>query len=219
LLRNAELGPSRAGSYIIEVRLSATAELAGDVTGRAVAYQLYEAVSAAQAATVAQRPESFADAVTAGVSANLCSALGELSGPGQEQPFDVTFRWGRALPVEEGARRLTFPAGAGGVLRQAADRLRQLHAAGPASVTGVIETMHNGEGPEARWRICVRGELETQAGNSRRKVWVRLADDAAYQRAGRLHHARRPIHVAGELSSEIGRIELVPSVPITVLDQ
>lgn len=220
LLRTAELGPSRAGSYIIEIRVPAAAELPGELNGRAVVYQMFEAVNAAQAATTLWRPEAFEDAVTAGVSANLCNALSELSGPEGEQPFDIAFRWGRAIPVEEGTRRLTFPAGAGGLLRSAADRLRQLQASGAASITGVIETMHNGEGPEARWRICVRGELRTQSGDSRRrKLWVRLPDEASYERAGSLHHTRGTVRIVGELTSDTGRIELIPTGTIDVIDE
>ncbi|MDQ7903521.1 hypothetical protein RB614_03210 [Phytohabitans sp. ZYX-F-186] len=219
LLKIAEFGPSRAGSYVVEVRLSATIALPGDLSGRAVLGQMHEAVAAAQTAVSANRPAAFGDAVIAGVSANLCRALSDLSGIGQEQPFEIGFRWGRAVPVEVGARVLRFPAGSGALLQAAAEYLRHLDASGQATVSGVIETLHNGAGSDERWRISVRGELQTTSGPARRrKVWVRLPNETTYERASAAHHERRLVRIAGELSSTSGRIELVPAEGFDVID-
>jgi hypothetical protein len=219
LLRIAALGPSRPGSYVVEIRLSATAVLLGEVSGRDVLGQMYEAVSAAQTAVATNDPAAFGDTVVAGVSANLCRALSDLSGIGQEQPFEIGFRWGRAVPAEEGGRDLRFPAGSGALLQAAAEQLRHLDASGQATVSGVIETLHNGAGPDERWRISVRGELLTTSGPARRrKVWVRLPDETTYERAIAAHHARQSVRIAGELSSTTGRIELVPDAGFDVID-
>src|SRR5262249_43496728 len=104
VLRAAELGPSRAGSYVVEVRLATdvTAGAPGGegVGGRAVLVQMLEAVSAAQAAVLADEPAAFDETVTAGVSADLCKALSDLSGSDRNEPFEITFRWARSQPLD-----------------------------------------------------------------------------------------------------------------------
>ncbi len=215
ILRAAELGPSRAGSYIFEVRL-ATDAIAGvpggeAVGGRAVVVQMLEAVSAVQTAVAAQDPSAFDETVTAGVSADFCRALSELSGSGHDEPFQITFRWARARPLDATSQSVAFPETAGSLLLAAAERLRGLNASGPATVTGIVEGLHDDAASEDRWRMKVRGELRTaHLQRSRRAVWVRLGSQADYERAIAAHRERLVITVAGELSSTTGRVELVP---------
>jgi hypothetical protein len=215
VLRAAELGPSRAGSYVVEVRLAADVTVrapgGAEVGGRAVLVQMLEAVSAAQTAVLADNPAAFDEAVTAGVSADLCEALSNLAGSGRNDPFEIAFRWARLQPLDLPSHVLAFPATSGSLLQAAAGRLRGLNASGRATVTGVVEGLHDGAGNN-RWRIKVRGELSTEhIERSRRAVWVRLTDQAAYDRAITAHRERRVITVVGELSSTTGRVELVPT--------
>jgi hypothetical protein len=215
LLRAAELGPSRAGSYIVEVRVAADASAqapGGEVVGgRAVLVQMLEAVSTAQAAVLVDEPAAFDETVTAGVSADLCQALSDLSGSDRNEPFEIIFRWARSQPLDAPSQFVAFPAGSGLLLRAAAGRLRSLNASGSATVSGVVEGLHDDAAGNDRWRIKVRGELRTEhAERARRAVWVRLADQAAYDRAITVHRERKVITVTGELSSTTGRVELVP---------
>jgi hypothetical protein len=187
VLRAAELGPSRAGSYVIEVRLGTDVTARGPggetVGGRAVLVQMLEAVSAAQAAVLADRPAAFDETVTAGVSADFCGGLSNLCGSERNEPFEITFRWARSQPLETPLHVVTFPEGSGSLLQAAAGRLHGLDASGPATVTGVVESLHNGSAGDDRWRIKVRGELRTEhVESSRRVVWVRLGNQAAYDR-------------------------------------
>jgi hypothetical protein len=217
VLRAAELGPSRAGSYVVEVRLAAdmTARaLTGEaIGGRAVLLQMLEAVSAAQTAVLTDAPAAFDEAVTAGVSADLCKALSDLSGSGRNEPFEITFRWARSQPLDVPSHVLAFPETSGPLLQAAARRLRGLDASGPATVTGVVEGLHDDAAGNDRWRIKVRGELRTgHIERSRRAaIWVRLTDQAAYDQAIKAHRERRVITVSGELSSATGRVEVVPA--------
>lgn len=214
ILRTAELGPSRAGSYVVEVRLAADVSApvpnGQDLTGRAVLTQMLEAVAAARTAVLAGTKEAFDETVTAGVSADLCKALSDLSGADGTE-FEITFRWARAQPLEARAHVFAFPELAGSLLQEAARRLRVLNASGPATVTGVVEGLYDDAAGDDRWRIKVRGELRTeQVERPRRAVWVRLADQVAYDRAITAHRERSVITVFGELSSTTGRVELVP---------
>lgn len=220
LLRTAEMGPTRAGSYMLEVRLSARAALAGGITGRTVTGQIYEAIVAAGEAVSTGRLSAFEDdIVTAGISANLCTALSDLGGTDHAAPFEVGFRWGRAVPTDSGTSSQRFPAGAGLLLREAADQLRTLDASGTATISGRIETLHHGATRDEQWRISVRGEFRTGSRPvRRRKIWVRLPDQAAYDRAIEAHHRQLAVRVSGELSSSTGRVELVPDRGFDVID-
>lgn len=215
ILRAAELGPSRAGSYIVEMRLptDAAARITGgeDLAGRAVIVQMLDAVTAAQAAAQTNEPAAFDDTVTAGVSANLCQALSDLSGPQRDEPFEITFRWARSYPLEVPSQVVAFPENSGSLLHDAAQRLRSLRAFGPATVTGVIEGLHDDAAGGDRWRVKVRGSLRTEhMYRARRTIWLRLADQATYHRAITAHRRRSAITATGELSSATGRVELVP---------
>lgn len=214
ILRTAELGPSRAGSYVVEVRLAANVSApvsnGQEVTGRAVLTQMLEAVAAARTAVLIGTPEAFDETVTAGVSADMCKALSDLSGADRTK-FEITFHWARAQPLEVRAHAFAFPEVAGPLLQEASGRLRVLNASGPATVTGVVEGLYDDAAGDDRWRIKVRGELRTeQVERARRAVWVRLVDQAAYDRAITAHRERSVITVSGELSSTTGRVELVP---------
>ncbi|MGD6741604.1 hypothetical protein ACOKM3_07120 [Streptomyces sp. BH106] len=215
LLRTAELGPSRAGSYIVEIRVAADAMAQApsgeQVTGRAVLVQMLEAVSAAQAAVAADAPAAFDETVTAGVSADLCKALSELSGHDRNEPFEIGFRWARSQPLDVPSHVVAFPETSGSLLRAASLRLRGLNATGAATVSGVVEGLHDDSSGIDRWRIKVRGELRTEHAELVGKVvWVRLPDQASYDRAITAHRERQVITVVGELSSTTGRVELVP---------
>lgn len=216
VLRAAEVGPTRAGSYIVELRLAvgplARTAVGEELSGRAVLSQLLESVAAAQAAVLTGTPAAFDDVVTGGVSANLCKALGDLCGTERQDAFEIMFHWARAVPFDGAPTQvLAFPAGSGQVLHAAGSRLRNLVASGPATVTGIVESLHDDPVGADRWRIKVRGELRTdRIPRSRRAVWVRLADQASYERAIAAHREHREITASGELSSATGRVELVP---------
>lgn len=215
ILRAAELGPARVGSYVVEIRLAADVTAAGpsglDVAGRAVLVQMLEAVTAARGAVQADSPSAFDDTVTAGVSADLCRALSDLSGSGRDEPFEISFRWARAHPLEVPSHTLEFPAESAALLQAADERLRSLNASGAATVTGVVEGLYDDAAGGDRWRIKVRGELRTErVERPRRAVWVRLRDQKTYDRAITAHRERRVVVVSGELSSTTGRVELVP---------
>jgi hypothetical protein len=219
LLHTAEIGPTRAGSYVLEARLSAQAAMPGGITGRTITRQIHEAIGAAGEAVSTGQLSAFEDEiVTAGLSANLCMALSDLGGIDHEAPFEIGFRWGRAVPTEFGTSSHRFPVGAGVLLREAAGRLRTLDASGAAAITGRIETLHHGTARDEQWRISVRGEFRTSTGPvRRRKIWVRRPDQAAYDRAIAAHHRQLAVRVSGELSSSTGRVELVPDRSFDVI--
>lgn len=203
LLGETRLGPGLPGSYVLSVRVPADQEL-----GRRTGQQLYDAVVAIGEAVEAGDDDAFDDTVTAGVSAELCLALDGLAG-GQEQPFEVGFRWARGLPSDLPPTVVAFPEHAGARIRAGAERLRRSDDVGDVTVTGFVEGLHDGQGGSDRWRVQVRGEVVTAHGSRRRRaVWVRLADRATYDQAFAAQRSGVRVRFRGRLSNTDRRAEL-----------
>lgn len=205
LVDRVELGTTRAGSYVFPVRvpLGEDPDLA-----RRVSLQLLDATTAARDATTAARSGDLAvfdDAVTAGVSADLCEGMSRLAAHGG---FELGFRWARGLPADQPPAVVAFEQDAGEVLVAAAERLRRHDRARAVTVTGAVESLHDDPSRSDRRRIKVRGEVAGAQGN-RRVLWVRLRDDDAYHAAIAAHQTRLRVRAAGELSLSSARAELL----------
>jgi hypothetical protein len=216
LLRRVRLGPAQPGSYVVTVRVPANGpdDPGGpaEPLGRQAARQLHEAVTAVRAATDLAGDDgvtAFDDAVTAGVSADLCEALTVLAGSGQAQPFEVSFRWGRGAGPQLNADTVHFAEGAGRVISAAARHLRQVRISGPAEVGGYVESLHDRPETADRWRIKVRGDLTTPSGTTySRSVWIRLDGQDSYDRAIVAHRDQLLVRARGEMDATSRRVEL-----------
>jgi hypothetical protein len=222
LLQRVRLGSGRPGSYVFTVRVpvdpptrpvdTEPPSQLGEPLGRQVARQFYEAISAANTAATRATVDdltAFDDTVTAGVSVGLCLALSTLADRQFERPFDVTFRWSHGLSAQPPADTVRFSAGVGKIIRAAASRLRQVRLSGPAELLGFVEGLHDRPETADRWRVKVRGDLTTRGSTAfGRTVWVRLGEQASYDRAIAAHQARHLVRMRGDLSAH-GRIELV----------
>jgi hypothetical protein len=217
-----QLGPTKPGSYTFTMRVPAQRDHRdilsdhADYLPRLSTVRLFYAVGAAQQA-VAQAIGSerglvaFDETVGAGVSANFCEALADLGGVGRRrQPFEVGFRWARGRPADLPAATLAFEASAGGVLRDAANRLRRLDATGRAVVTGLVERLHDRPQQGDRWRVEVRGEvLSVEAGiRESRTIWLQLGSDD-YDRAWQAHREIRTVRATGTKTQSNRRAELI----------
>ncbi len=222
LLQRVRLGPGRPGSYVFTVRVPVDAPARpadieprprpDEPLGRQVARQLFEAITAVNAATAGATLDdltAFDDTITAGVSANLCLALSMLAGRQYEQAFDITFRWSHRLRAELPADTVHFTDGAGKIIRAAGRHMRQVRISGAAEVTGFVESLHDQPETADRWRVKVRGDLITRSGTAfGRTIWVRLDGQASYDRAIAAHQARHLVRMHGDLSAH-GRVELI----------
>lgn len=204
MLSQVQLGPTRPGSYVLTVRIPVAQSLV-----RRVGQQLYDAVAAAGEAAATGNRAAFDDMVTAGVSADLCTALSGLAGERGQRPFEIGFRWARGMPSALPAATVTFGERAGELIQSAADRLRRLNTAIEVTATGVVESLHDDPARGDRWRVRVRGEIVTPHGRgSRRTVWVRLTDRRAYDQAIAAHQVQAQVRARGALSNEDRRAEL-----------
>ncbi|MEU8202930.1 hypothetical protein [Streptosporangium sp. NPDC049046] len=220
-LGGVRLGASKPGSYIFTARIplasravqaSLFEEEETDPFGRQVLVALDKALRSAKTACsqVIRGTASFdviEDYVEQGVSADLCEAISGLAGHGVDRPFSVSVSWARGLnaPARE---TIGFSATMAGVLSQTAKQLRDLSRIGQATVTGVIEALHD-DGVEAP-RIKIRGELQTSSsGSLARAIWV-VVNRAQYERAGVLHYQRATVRVSGRLTTNGKRLEMRP---------
>jgi hypothetical protein len=216
VLRATEVGSAQAGSYIVEARLAAdtlaSSRRSQRLSGRTVLTHMLDSVSAARGAVLAGAPDAFDETIGAGVSAELCQALSQFSARGRNEPFEITFRWARAQPLDTSKHVLVFPAASETALQAAAARLRKINASGSATVTGTVSGLEDDVATGDRWRIKIRGHLHTERTEQPlpTTVWVRLADQTTYDKAFTAHRDGRYITVTGELSSTTGRVELVP---------
>jgi hypothetical protein len=230
LLRQVRLETSGGAGHGVTVRIPVALQeesvglqpsappLWGDL-GRQVGRQLHGAVvaarSAAEQVTAIGDADVFDGSVMAGVSANLCDALSGLSGGDQARPFEITFRWGRAVPSGVPAETVRFPASAAPAIRAGAARLRGLAdpeprgaVSGTGTVIGLVESLH-GPAPHGGWRIRIHGDLRSDAGISgTRRVLTDLSDPEAYDRAMAAHRSQQSVQASGELSGTPKRIQL-----------
>ncbi|MCD0452885.1 hypothetical protein LO762_27430 [Actinocorallia sp. API 0066] len=180
-----------------------------DPLGRRVALLLRDALPRLADAVAGGEAAAFDGLVGAGVSADLCRALARFAGPDPGAAFTTGFRWARTLTPPPSTEAAVFGPGAGRLLRHGAFRLRRLRFTGQASVTGrVISLVDNGG--QDRFRVHVHGEMtEPEGGTSRRALWVRLHDAAAYGLAIAAHRDAVPVVARGLLVTAGGRPELV----------
>lgn len=202
--RQAGFDRTERGSFVVKIVCPLTprihpaqallhppfARLATEMLVRA----LEAARSAATNAIVHGDLDSFVGVVDRGVSANLCSALGEMGGDASIREVEVGVTWARAWPRPPGGDRITLSRELLGIMSQGATRLADVDEREDYEVVGpvVFASSESGAG-EVRINVLLEGRP--------RKVRVSLgADD--YNRA--VHaHARRDqgvlVRCAGDL--------------------
>jgi hypothetical protein len=207
VLADVRLDVPRRSAFELVVRVPFTAGRRvphAQPLGRGVLTQVQDAAAAVQEAARSGDPAAFDDVVLAGASSEFCVALSNLAGLDREEPFRLGFRWGRGAPSPVSARTIAFPPGSGALIRRGARRMSGLGPSGAATVTGVVESLHDRPGAGDRWRVRVRGELRTGRGVAHRAVWVRLDGPRAYDRALLAHRGRVPVHVEGVVAGGSG---------------
>ncbi|MFI5802212.1 hypothetical protein [Streptomyces sp. NPDC051561] len=213
----ARFGPSQAGSYIITVQVPLPSTSAGslfeedpdqDITPapfeRQVSRRLYEAVTSARL-TAAEASEAddfqpFEDAVSDGVSADLCEALVGLAGE-RRRPFDISYAWSPRWALPYRTSRTEFPAHLVSVLKEGAQDLRRHAPQQGVTLVGRTKTLKRvgdiGPGEitmEAR-QVTDTGDLSGQL----RQVHLRL-DEFDYDRATTAHRDRVDLKITGDLA-------------------
>ncbi|MEO5365716.1 MAG: hypothetical protein H7831_05075 [Magnetococcus sp. WYHC-3] len=212
-LKGVRIGQSERGSYILTIHsrvapLLKSGQGALDVEEpfpRQVVCQLARALNAmqhaAEQAAVSEDIQSFNDAITDGVSANLCDAVTGLAGGGDEHArrVDVSFSWSRSRPLAQEMPtvvsfqedRMPFIAEAGRLLRESSPRE-------DFDLQGPVVKLERQEGQEKR-RVTILGFVDEKT----RKISMDL-EEQDYQVAIDAHKNERTISCSGTLK-KVGR--------------
>lgn len=221
-LQRVMLGAAAPGSYILSTRVPITVlrpeglDGTAEFSGRAVGRQLRGALVAARDGARQVIEDShqglssplavFSDRMEAGVSANLCRALGDLGGTHRDRPFDVGFAWARAEPERADQEPVRFTGEMAAVLWSTGKLLEELVKNSQARITGVIKDLRRRpHGYQAR----VEGSLQVEGGelSDRNALWVALDDDQ-HQQAIQAYREQSAVVIQGQLSPEHG-LELI----------
>lgn len=207
---HVRLGQTERGSYVLTI-ISAVAapeqhslipdeEASVDVPfERQVTTKLLSALSAAHDA--AQRIAHsegtyslFDEAVEAGVSANLCSAVATMGARRAGVNLQVTIEWASSRrPKAKTPTSVAFEPALLPVMSEAVTHLRQLGPFDDEMVQGFVSRLIRGNDDEIG-TIVIEGE----ARDVRRNVHVELPDDQ-YGIAVDAHRTRRPVRIRGTL--------------------
>jgi hypothetical protein len=178
-LRNARIGQTARGSYVISV-ISPVAQpfieaLPGfeadseDPFGRRVVRTLMRAanglVAAAQVAAFAGRRNSAQQLVAHGVSANLCEALLGISGRVDDSTVDVSVAWAPTRPVlDDVSRTVRLPPELRPYLEETARVFRDQGELAGVEVVGVVRQLRRIDGSEGG-RATIIGVVDGETRN------------------------------------------------------
>jgi hypothetical protein len=174
-----------------------------DTFGRRTTQKLASALVATQEAirkvVATNNLKPFDEAVTAGVSSNLCTSLARLAEEGNG--IDVTVDWSPSKPAD-GSVKVSMTRENASVLTDAARHLDQQEPDENVTIQGLVSQIT--EEPD---RFDGNTVIETKVGNSIRRIKVQFGPDertSVYQAA----HDKRWIQVVGDLVREGRQLRL-----------
>lgn len=213
--RNARMGQTRRGSYIVPVisrvpilepEDEEDAPLFEDVAyqpfARSAMLRLYEGLSTLRDLTHGPAPSrsQITESVGAGVSSELCEAVACTLETESIANLDVTFSWAERLPLSSTANpRVQLDGAAAPLVRQVASVLKGEAMVGRQTLVGYVKRVERGETDEVG-RITLRVLDNDKA----RNVWLEL-NETDYHTAGEANIDRRTVSVTGTLHREPGR--------------
>jgi hypothetical protein len=139
----------------------------------------------------------FQEAVSRGVSANLCDAVVGLSAVSAGEGLDVQVSWSRTRPIDEATPvRVMLDSDSIPLIEEAARQFRETTSTDDFEVEGTVTRLDRG--PAAtEGDVTITGYVEGQM----RRVSLRL-EEATYRQAIQAHEERRPVRCTGELVRE-----------------
>ena len=203
LLRPMRLGQTEHGSFVVTLMTPAISpptteflSLGGEVDmapmDRRVTLRLAQALTATRyAVELASRGDdhAFHQAVSEGVSANLCDALGNMIKP--SPTLDISISWAQTWPAARQA--FSFSNADAPILRAATRSLRNLEPRRSVQLSGSVRILRRDES-DRDGTVTIRARID----GATRSVTAALTQ-SDYQRAIRAHDARAPLTVSGDL--------------------
>lgn len=221
-LKSVRLGQSERGSYVLRVFSPVQPSIGGQQRfdlgeppfARAVTLRLADALAAARHAADRALAESafgpFDDAVTQGVSANLCDAVGLLAEIAEG--IDIELAWARTRPAGRPRQRFGFSREVAEVLREAARIFRQSEPMTDARITGFVIALDR---PVDQFdgNATLRALIDEKP----RRVRVRF-EQAAYQHVIRAFEEKSAVSLLGDIFPVGQRFEIRNPRELRVLE-
>ena len=204
-LRRMRLGQTEQGSFVVTLLtptilpldqdiLSPDHEIDTTITTRRVTLRLDRALTAARGAVeIASGGDAnaFSQAVTRGVSANLCEALVDLIEP--FPALDISITWARTYRMSTPRQTVSFTGDDVPILRAAAQSFRSREPQPDVRLTGSVRILHRGES-EREGTVTIRAPVN---GTVRSVQAVLTQSD--YHLAIQAHEERASVIVTGDL--------------------
>ena len=206
ILQGMRLGQTEQGSYVVtllspvipplvQVPLIQGIENDDDPIERRVSRRLVEALDAARLATEKTNSgdsQAFFEAVSLGVSANLCEALVHLLEPFRE--VEVSMTWARTRPMETVSRGIRFSNDDAPILREAARSFRSREPRMDTRLFGFVQRLKRDES-ETDGTITLRVSIDGKT-----QSVTAVLNEPDYGRAIEAHRLRAPIVLEGDLA-------------------
>ncbi len=203
-IRRVRLGQTEISSFVVtilspvvppEVQLTLLGmETDNDPIERQITRRLAQALSAAKVATsetMSGQSGGFLEAVSEGVSANLCEALVKVIEPFASGEFSIT--WALTRPRNPTRSVVRFAGDDGLILREAARSFRSLEARLDERLFGSLQSLRRDDS-ETDGTVTLRALVDG------RVQWVTaVLSESDYNRAIIAHRERSPVIVEGDL--------------------
>lgn len=204
-LREVRMGHTEPGSFVVTLvtpMVPPAAPLDPDWPAeephtRTVSKRLIQSLLAtrrATEATAAGEAGAFADLVEAGVSANLCDAIADLT---EVFPtVDIGVSWALTLPVDERATSVGFAVADSAIVRQAAKFYRAREPEEDVPLVGFVSRLRR-EKAEQEGEVTLRTREPDAPG--RRRTVTAVLGERDYDRAIEAHKGKLPVIARGDL--------------------
>lgn len=224
-LHRVKLGQTEHGSFVVTMLSPvppqiqpeldpAWAALEDEPPERAVTRRLMDALQNAQNAAelaISGQAGAFDEAVSYGVSANLCEAVSELIT--LADGIEVSTTWARTRPTPEAQRKVQFSVSEAETLREAARVFRLKEPRPDVALYGWVTKLNRPETAE-QGQVTVKTFIDDKM----QSVSATL-DDELYRLALKAHDDRTPIILRGDLERAKSRWQVVhPDVQIVAMD-
>jgi hypothetical protein len=224
-MRRVRLGQTEHGSFVVtllapvppvlvDMQRDLWPELASEPFDRQVTRVLTQALRSVQGAIEASNRgdglAAFTEAVSAGVSANLCEAIAAIVE--QADGIDLSVTWARTRPAPVAADQIAFSRSDGEILREAARQFRLLEPLRDERLLGYVTVLRRPEAaPDGRIKIhaLIDGRVKS--------VSTTLSPED-YAIASRANLTRQPISVTGDLERKGQRWTLVEPRDLQIID-
>jgi hypothetical protein len=200
-----KLGQTEHGSFVVTLLAPVPpllqpqldpswASLEDEPMERMVTRRLMDALEASRtAAEMALSGDSaaFENAVTAGVSANLCEAVASLIE--QSNGLDISLTWARTRPTPEAQRKVVFSGNDAEILKEAARTFRLRQPKPDVTLFGTVHKLRRDQ-EEVEGVVTLKAMVDDKL-----QSVSAVLDQSNYSVAVQAHGAKTPVIVTGDL--------------------